>query len=55
MRFAKKEAVIGQLEPDKRFAVDSWFHKNGIEPEIIPIKLWYSGWQPEPVDINHKK
>jgi len=41
-------AVIEQLESGKRFAVDSWFHKNGIKPEIIPIDLWYSGWHPTP-------
>jgi len=41
-------AVIEQLESGKRFAVDSWFHKNGIKPEIIPINLWYSGWHPTP-------
>ncbi|ATI02273.1 MULTISPECIES: hypothetical protein [Cycloclasticus] len=43
-------AVIEQLDSGKRFAVDSWFHKNGIKPEIIPIDLWYSGWHPTPND-----
>jgi len=40
--------MIEELSTGDRFAVDSWFHKNGIAPEIIPSKLWYSGWHPEP-------
>ena len=45
-------AVIEETGTGKRFAVDSWFHKNGIEPEIIPTKLWYSGWHPTPKAIG---
>ncbi|MBL4783784.1 MAG: hypothetical protein JKX92_16280 [Porticoccaceae bacterium] len=41
-------AVIKDISAGDLFAVDSWFHKNGVPPEIIPAKLWYSGWHPEP-------
>lgn len=39
-------AAIQEIKNKQGFAVDSWFHKNGMPPEIIPIKLWYSGWSP---------
>ena len=29
------------------YAVDSWFHKNGIKPEIILASKWLGGWRPE--------
>jgi hypothetical protein len=45
-------AVIEELETGHRFAVDSWFHKNGVRPEIMPTELWYSGWHPNPKDIQ---
>ena len=41
-------AVMTDTQTGAAFAVDSWFHKNGIGPEIIPTKLWYSGWHPAP-------
>jgi hypothetical protein len=43
-------AVI--LEKNRRdgfYAVDSWFHDNGIPAEIVPLKEWKSGWRPEKV------
>ena len=46
-------AVIEEINTKKRFAVDSWFHKNGVRPEIIPVQLWYSGWHPDPKAINN--
>ena len=39
-------AAIQEINSKQGYAVDSWFHKNGEPPEIIPIKLWYSGWSP---------
>lgn len=31
----------------QRWAVDSWFHDNGAEPEIVPLAQWKSGWEPK--------
>ncbi|MBI3575587.1 MAG: hypothetical protein HY083_08050 [Gammaproteobacteria bacterium] len=30
----------------EEYAVDSWFFDNGVEPVIIPLKLWRDGWNP---------
>lgn len=28
------------------FAVDSWFRKNGVAPDVVPLEEWLSGWGP---------
>ncbi len=39
-------AVI-EAQPDSTlWAVDSWFHDNGLPPEIIPLEQWRAGWNP---------
>jgi hypothetical protein len=40
-------AVIKENQSDKKWAVDSWFHDNGVEPEILPVSVWSDGWDPE--------
>ncbi len=30
----------------RTWIVDSWFHDNGREPEILPLAQWQAGWQP---------
>jgi len=30
-----------------RYAVDSWFFDNGIEPAIVELGRWKSGWRPD--------
>lgn len=40
-------AVIKENHSKKRWAVDSWFHDNGVEPEILPVSIWSDGWDPE--------
>jgi len=45
-------AVITNSHTGEKFAVDAWFHKNGVEPEIVPISLWYSGWHPKPKALS---
>ena len=40
-------AVIRDNKSGIDYAVDSWFHDNGVKPEIIPLKLWFTGWDPE--------
>lgn len=39
-------AVIRDTSTLQEYAVDSWFHANGIPPEIIPIEIWQDGWRP---------
>lgn len=39
-------AVIKENQSDKKWAVDSWFHDNGVEPEILPVSIWSDGWHP---------
>jgi len=29
------------------YVVDSWFHVNGAEPEIVPARQWSKGWSPD--------
>ena len=40
-------AVISEKHSDKKWAVDSWFRDNGVEPDIVPLKEWRRGWRPE--------
>lgn len=39
-------AVILDTSNNRKYAVDSWFHDNGIAPEIIDFTTWRSGWDP---------
>ncbi len=39
-------AVIKENQTEKKWAVDSWFHDNGMEPEILPVSIWSDGWDP---------
>ncbi|MEZ5667784.1 MAG: hypothetical protein R3F55_10200 [Alphaproteobacteria bacterium] len=34
------------LERSVRYAVDSWFHDNGVPPEVVAATAWKAGWQP---------
>jgi hypothetical protein len=39
-------AVIGDLQTNAAYAVDSWFYDNGVPAVIIPLELWKTGWKP---------
>ena len=40
-------AIIQTIDLSKEsWAVDSWFHDNGIQPEILPLPRWKEGWKP---------
>jgi len=43
-------AVILENTTQEKFAVDSWFHDNGVNAEIIPLALWEAGWSPQRTD-----
>jgi len=40
-------ATIIETGSSTHYAVDSWFYKNGVAPEILPLSKWKSGWKPE--------
>ncbi|MAU40939.1 MAG: hypothetical protein CMF31_04885 [Kordiimonas sp.] len=37
------------IEGPGHYVVDSWFHGNGIAPEIVPASQWAEGWSPQTV------
>lgn len=39
-------AIITDTGSSDRFAVDSWFHDNGVPAEIVPLDAWFFGWRP---------
>ncbi len=39
-------AVVRETSTQQEYAVDSWFHANGIAPEIVPMEKWKEGWRP---------
>ena len=41
-----RTAVIREKSTGIKYAVDSWFYDNGIEPEIVPLDTWFWGWHP---------
>ncbi|MCC6597759.1 MAG: hypothetical protein IT559_03100 [Alphaproteobacteria bacterium] len=46
-RWPHQTAVIHENGNGTKFAVDSWFHDNGANAEIITLKQWKDGWKPE--------
>jgi hypothetical protein len=40
-------AVIEEIASGEKWAVDSWFRNNGEPPEVVPLSLWRTGWEPE--------
>jgi hypothetical protein len=48
-RWPHQTAVITEIKTGESYAIDSWFHDNGADAEIIDLKTWKSGWKPESV------
>jgi hypothetical protein len=46
-QFPHNTAVMEDLKTGERYAVDAYFHANGIPPEIVPISEWIAGFAPE--------
>ncbi|VAV91063.1 hypothetical protein MNBD_ALPHA01-105 [hydrothermal vent metagenome] len=40
-------ALPETVKGEGHYVVDSWFHANGVAPEIIPASLWSKGWSPD--------
>jgi hypothetical protein len=45
-QFPHNTAVIEDLQTGERFAVDAYFHANGVPPEIVPLPEWIGGFIP---------
>ena len=41
-----KTAVVTETSDGTSFAIDSWFHDNGVPAEVVPLSDWLSGWRP---------
>ena len=39
-------AVVKDKVTGEKWVVDSWFHDNGVPPEILPLGEWRGGWEP---------
>ncbi|PCI50529.1 MAG: hypothetical protein COB49_03495 [Alphaproteobacteria bacterium] len=47
-RWPHNSATIHEIRNNNaHYVVDSWFHANGEEPEIVPASQWSDGWSPE--------
>jgi hypothetical protein len=48
LQFPHNTAVLIEKGSNRAFAVDSYFHANGVPPEIVPLAAWQAGYDPEP-------
>ena len=46
-RWPHQTAVVRQTDTGALYAVDSWFHNNGTDAEIVPMAEWKDGWKPK--------
>lgn len=37
----------GTGQPSRKYAVDSWFHANGVPAEVVDLPTWRAGWDPD--------
>lgn len=51
-RWPHQTAVMQGIESQKLYAVDSWFHDNGYDAEIVTLESWKDGWKPEKYHRN---
>jgi hypothetical protein len=42
-------AVIEDMQTGEIYAVDAYFHGNGVAPEIVPLRDWLDGYKPDVV------
>jgi hypothetical protein len=40
-------AVLKEKQTGKEYAIDSWFHANGMKPEVVEINHWIGGFDPD--------
>ena len=46
-KFPHNTAIVEDLNTGELFAIDSYFHANGVPQEIVPVSEWTSGFTPE--------
>ena len=46
-QFPHNTAIVEDLETGEQYAVDTYFHANGIPPVIVPVSEWITGFTPE--------
>ena len=39
-------AVLIENQGGRGYAVDSWFHANGVPAEVVELERWRAGWEP---------
>ena len=42
-------AVLAEIDSGDLYVVDSWFHGNGVPPEVVALDDWIGGWSPDDV------
>jgi hypothetical protein len=45
-RWPHNTATVTERATGRRYVVDSWFHANGVLPEVVPLDVWLDGWHP---------
>jgi len=48
-------AVIEDTQTGERYAVDAYFHGNGVAPEIVPLREWLDGYKPGIVYLHPER
>ena len=51
-RWPHQTAVMQETKSGKLYAVDSWFHDNGHNAEIVTLESWKDGWTPRTYKRN---
>ncbi len=46
-------AVLVERANGRAWAVDSWFHANGVSAEVAELERWRAGWQPEKAKLTN--
>ena len=45
-------AVMIEKATGTAYALDSWFHYNGVRAEVVPLDEWKVGWHPDPENLR---
>lgn len=45
-------AVLIETATGKLYALDSWFHYNGVRAEVVPLEQWKRRWHPPKDDLR---
>lgn len=43
-RWPHNTATVVERDTGQRYAIDSWFHGNGVPPEVVTAQDWLDGW-----------